>query len=264
MISSHHENTLLPLFNQLANGVPVDFSSFSVKSESVVYAMQDGLQDPGTPAKKKNVVVIPIQGVIMKYDYCGDMGMKTFASILDDLKADERVGAVVIAMDSGGGQASYLDTVCQKMREFAAEKPILVSVSGYCASAAYYISAPATGIYCNSELDMVGSIGTMCRLYKKNENSRSEYTTEAVYATKSTMKNHSYREFENGNPKPLQEEMDVLNDRFHSDMIESRPAIVPEALNGQHVYAPDAKKLGLIDGIMSFEEVIQLAMSLIK
>lgn len=265
MISSHHENTLLPMFSQLANGSTVDFSAFSVKSEPVLYT--DGTEDtnnPGTVAMSKNVVVIPIKGVIMKYDYCGDMGMQTFGKILDDLKDDERVGAVVIDMDSGGGQASYLDTVCEKMQALRDVKPVFVSVSGYCCSAAYYISAPATGIYCTSDLDMVGSIGTMCRLLKKNENSTAEYVTETFYASKSTMKNNAFRSAQDGDTKPLVQELDVLNDRFHNDMLSARPKISLDALNGQHVYAPMAMDLGLIDGMKSLQEVIEYAMSLIK
>lgn len=258
MLHANEAEGLRPLFNSLISGEQVDLSMHAVVSSMTAYSSGDQNKT------KKQVLVIPISGVIMKYDYCGDMGMMTFESILKQCKDDDNIGAVVLDIDSGGGQATYLDHVATAMRELRDVKPVLVHVHGLCASAAYYIASQATKIYVSSMLDEVGSIGTMCGLTRNNENSTAQYTVEYFYASASVNKNEAYRDAQNGKPDKMIENLDKYNNEFLSNVKTGRPTISPEALTGVCVYADRAMELNLIDGIKRLDQVIAEAFSLIK
>ncbi len=258
MLHAAEADGLQPLFNTLIRGEKVDLSQHAVVASMTAYNSSDQNKT------KKQVLVIPISGVIMKYDYCGDMGMMSFESILKDLKNDDNVGAVVLDIDSGGGQATYLDHVATAMRELRDVKPVLVHVHGMCASAAYYIASQATKIYVSSMLDEVGSIGTMCGLQRNNENSTAQYTVEYFYASASVNKNEAYRDAQNGKPEKMIQNLDKYNVEFMANVKIGRPQISDEALSGVCVYADRALELNLIDGIKRIDEVITEAFSLIK
>lgn len=257
MLADSSVQGLLPLFNSLMRGEKVDFSMHSVHSDMTAF------EDANIKTDKK-VLVIPIHGVIMKYDYCGDMGMVSFESILHQLKKDDSIGAIVLDIDSGGGQATYLDHVALAMRELRDVKPVLVHVSGMCASAAYYIASQATKIYSSSILDEVGSIGTMCTLNKKNPNSSEGYEAVQFYASASVNKNIEYREAVEGNPTKLIASLDKYNAEFLANVQLGRPDLDPEAFTGVCVYSDQAIQMNLIDGIKRLDDVIKEAFSLIQ
>lgn len=258
MLSESEAQTMLPIINQLIAGGNVDLSGYSISNQAYGYT------NPEKPESKR-VVVIPVIGTIMKYDYCGDMGMISFERILDDLRMDDSIGAVVLDIDSGGGQATYLDHVATAMRALRDTKPVLTHFSSICASAAYYIASQSTKIYASSPTDRVGSAGTMFGLRKPNENTRGEYVLESIYATKSTAKNHAYEEALKGNTDPIQKDLlDPINEAFHNDLQLGRPQLDQSVLDGRDVMASEGIKLGLIDGIKRLDKVISEAFTLIQ
>lgn len=243
------------MVNAYLNHQAVDFKSLAVKS--AVHGYED-------PRQEKKVLVIPVQGVIMKYDYCGDMGMVTFERILNAARRDPSVGAIVFDVDSGGGQATYMDHVAKLIRDIRSEKPVLTHISGVCASAAYYFAAQSTKIYASSTLDHVGSIGTMCSLLKPNENSTDAYVQVDFYATKSTNKNKDYTDALDNKKEALTANLDKYNEEFHANVRAGRPNLDESCYTGICVLADEAEKLGLIDGIKRLDEVVAEAFTLIN
>jgi protease IV len=255
MLSPKEAQSLLPTVQSFLKNQTVDMTSIAVKSAVRGYH-QDNQPD-------QKVLVIPIIGVIMKYDYCGDMGMTSLERLLNQTRNDSSIGAIVFDIDSGGGQATYMDHIAKLIRDIRSEKPILIHFSNLCCSAAYYLAAQATAIYASSVLDEVGSIGTMCGLYKPNENSTDAYVLENFYATKSTEKNKDYRDAINGDPKALTAGLDRYNQEFHANVRLGRPNLDESCYGGISVFAEEGIKLGLIDGIKRLDEVIDEAFSLI-
>jgi protease-4 len=257
MVSETEAVALQPVITSFLNGNNVDLSIYTTKQRIHGYKSAGGSQE-------QRVVVIEIYGMILKYDYCGDMGMKSFESILNQLKSDPTVGAVVLDIDSGGGEATHMPHVAEAMRQLRNEKPVLVHFSGVCASAAYYIASQATKIYASAPTDRVGSIGTMWGFHKPNENSRAEYQLVSVYATKSTDKNGAYRAALDGDTEPIKEKLlDPFNKQFHQDILLGRPQVDESVFGGADVMADEGIKLNLIDGIKRLEDVIEEAFNLI-
>lgn len=259
MLSETEANSMLPIVNRYLRGESVDLSIFV--SKEVVYGFKS--DDKTNP---KSVAVIPIKNVIVKYDYCGNMGMLSFENILKQFLNDSTIGAVVLDMDSGGGEASYMHNVAQTLQSFRAAKPILGYFSGVCGSACYYIGSQTTKLYASSPTDLVGSIGTMVNLKRPNpENKTAEYITESIYATKSTAKNQEFEQALKGNPETLIKNLlDPFNEQFMNDVLIGRPAINKDALDGRAINSSKAIDLYMIDGIKNFESVIEEAFSLIQ
>lgn len=82
----------------------------------------------------------------------------TVCSDLKDLMDDDDVKAVVIRVNSGGGDAFASEQIWHQVMEFKKKKPVVVSMGGYAASGAYYMSAPASWIVAQPTT-LTGSIG---------------------------------------------------------------------------------------------------------
>ena len=74
------------------------------------------------------------------------------------MRADEKVKAVVLRVNSPGGSALASDVIWREMELLKAEKPVIVSMGSYAASGGYYISCPADVIVAD-KLTLTGSIG---------------------------------------------------------------------------------------------------------
>ncbi len=86
---------------------------------------------------------------IVSSTVCGD---------LKDLMDDDDVKAVVIRVNSGGGDAFASEQIWHQVMELKKKKPVVVSMGGYAASGAYYMSAPASWIVAQPTT-LTGSIG---------------------------------------------------------------------------------------------------------
>jgi protease-4 len=81
---------------------------------------------------------------------------------LDKAAEDHRVKAVILKVDSPGGEVLASDEIANALERFQEEsdKPIVVSMGSLAASGGYYVSAPCRWIVAN-ELTITGSIGVI-------------------------------------------------------------------------------------------------------
>ena len=123
------------------------------------------LEDNDSPNK---IAVVPVEGVIAsELLEHGDYGMVEY--IRDQLKnaaQDDRVKAVVLKVNSPGGEVLAADEISNALAKFQKEsgKPIVVSMASLAASGGYYVSAPCRWIVAN-ELTITGSIGVIMHTY---------------------------------------------------------------------------------------------------
>lgn len=76
------------------------------------------------------------------------------------LKKDKRVAAVVVRIDSPGGDALASDLMWREVRQLAAEKPVVASMGDVAASGGYYLAMGAPTVVCEP-LTITGSIGVI-------------------------------------------------------------------------------------------------------
>lgn len=88
----------------------------------------------------------------------GEIGGDKFSRELRKLRLDDRVKAVVLRVNSGGGSGLASEIIWREVSLLKAVKPIIVSMGDYAASGGYYISAAADSIFAD-QTTLTGSIG---------------------------------------------------------------------------------------------------------
>jgi protease-4 len=80
---------------------------------------------------------------------------------------DEKVGAVILKVDSPGGEVLPSDDISRAIADFQTKghgKPVVCSMGSLAASGGYYVSAPCRWIVAN-EMTITGSIGVIMSTY---------------------------------------------------------------------------------------------------
>ncbi len=88
------------------------------------------------------------------------LGSSTMQRILSKIEKDKSVKAVVIRVNSPGGDALASEIIWNAIRRLKRKKPVIVSMGGVAASGGYYISCPADYIFADYTT-ITGSIGIL-------------------------------------------------------------------------------------------------------
>jgi len=120
------------------------------------------LEDNGAHYNK--IAVITVDGIITSHtsDQAGNGMVDVIKAQLDRAADDSRVKAVILKVDSPGGEVMASDEINQAISKFQidSKKPVVCSMGSLAASGGYYISAPCRWIVAN-ELTITGSIGVI-------------------------------------------------------------------------------------------------------
>ena len=111
---------------------------------------------PNLKAKDK-IAVIYADGEITMAANEG-LSAKKFYPIIRDLRQDSSVKAVVLRVNSPGGDAQAAEILNKELQLLRAEKPVIVSMGEYAASGGYWISANSEKIFADNTT-ITGSIG---------------------------------------------------------------------------------------------------------
>ena len=165
-------------------------------------------------------------------------------------------------MDSPGGQVTGTDLLADAIKN--STTPIVAYIEGMAASAAYWIISGASKIIASSDLDRIGSIGTMLMVEDLQPSMEAlGVKFHEVYATLSVDKNKDINEVLDGNYEPYQKNvLDVINSKFLTSVKTNRPAVDDSTLTGKIYFAPQAIALGLIDEIGSLDYAISISSDL--
>jgi protease IV len=120
------------------------------------------------------IAVVTVDGIISDsaLDQAGNSMVDVLKAQLDRAKDDARVKAVILKVDSPGGEVMASDEINKAIADFQLDKPaeagkpakrgkpVICSMGSLAASGGYYISAPSRWIVAN-ELTITGSIGVI-------------------------------------------------------------------------------------------------------
>jgi protease IV len=107
----------------------------------------------------EKIAVVPIEGIISGEPT--DNGYSLVTVVKEQLKLageDSKVKAVILKVDSPGGEVLASDEIANAVRK--CRKPVIVSMGSLAASGGYYVSVPSKWIVAN-ELTITGSIGVI-------------------------------------------------------------------------------------------------------
>jgi protease IV len=117
---------------------------------------------------KHKIALLDVSGLISSeaWDRSGINLVELIADQLRLAADDDAVKAVVLRVDSPGGEVLASDEIYRAISDFQKDckKPVVASMGGLAASGGYYVSAPCQWIVAN-ELTITGSIGVIMHSY---------------------------------------------------------------------------------------------------
>lgn len=214
------------------------------------------LQNTRKVAMRGDVAVIPLTGPVFRYanlftEISGATSLDVLAKDFTTALEDPNVAAVVLNIDSPGGQATGIAEFAQMVR--AAAKPVVAYVGDTAASAAYWI-ASAAGQIVMSKTAEVGSIGAVVAI----DQGRAKSGVVEIVSSQSPKKRVDIATDEGR--AVIQARIDNLAQVFVEDVAAYRSVSADDVLakfgQGDMRIAADAVRLGMADRIGTLEEVI--------
>lgn len=228
---------------------PLILSAFD-PSQASVYELPayDNGVDVLNEVEADSTVIIPIQGSLMKHDYCGDFGMMSLAQLVTQAAENQNVKSIVLHIESPGGSADGSLDLAMAVAYAASKKQTVAYIDGIGASAAYRVAAASSYIIAKPQ-SIIGSIGTMWAI-RNNDQQLENLGIKEIVATAdgSPDKNKDYFEAKAGNLTLIKEStLNPLNDAFIAEVKNFRKDVSADALTGKVFDSAKAKQLGLID-----------------
>lgn len=113
------------------------------------------------------IAVIPVHGVIMYGEnQNGIVTPDLFSAMMDKAEKDSNVKAVIISIDSPGGEVNAADAIYKRILAFRKKKnvPVIALMRTIAASGGYYVAAGCDKIIAG-EMTLTGSIGVIISSY---------------------------------------------------------------------------------------------------
>jgi signal peptide peptidase SppA len=211
------------------------------------------------------VAVIPIEGPIAKRmnlftQVSGGSSTELIERDFDNALVDSGVKAIVLKIDSPGGQVDGIQELSKLIYENRGKKPIAAFTNGTMASAAYWIGSAAEKIFISSDTVQIGSIGvaTTHSDISRSEDMRGIKTTE-IYAGKYKRIASEYRPLTAEGKAYIQDIVDYLYTTFVNDIARNRGISTEDVLkmaDGKLFIGRQAIYIGLVDGVSTLPLLI--------
>lgn len=221
---------------------------------AVYYAEGDIVQDP------KAATMFGNNNYIASRKVCKD---------LEDLMNDDNVKAVVVRINSGGGDAYASEQMWHQMSELRKVKPVVVSMGDYAASGAYYMSAPASWIVAQPNT-LTGSIGIFAVIPDLSGLVTTKLSVrfdEVKTNRNSTFGNLMARPFNAEEKAMLQASVNRGYSLFRQRVAEGRRLpveSVEKIAQGRVWLATDALNIKLVDQLGGIDDAVKKAAQLAK
>jgi protease-4 len=239
------------------------------------------------------VAVITLDGIITshQFDGAGNNMVDIIQAQLDRAKNDKRVKAVILKMDSPGGEVLASDEIYKAIRDFETDepaadghparrgKPVICSMGSLAASGGYYISSGCRWIVANP-LTITGSIGVIMHGYSYRG------LMDKVGVAPMTFKSGKFKDMLSGDREPSEispEEksmvQDLINETFQrfKDVVQDGRTMAHDLnknegrqladnwqdyADGRVLSGKQALELGLVDQLGDFDDTVDRALEI--
>jgi signal peptide peptidase SppA len=209
------------------------------------------------------VAVVSVEGSLVQKtgNLDPDSGMQGYDGIRGKMEAalaDPAVKGILLNVDSPGGEVSGAFDMADFIRSANAQKPVWSYAGDTMASAAYLLGSQAQKVYA-SQTASVGSIGVLVAHADHSKQLADEgVKITLIHSGKHKVDGSPYSALADDVKAQIQGEIDTLRDKFAGAAAAGRNKSKDQRLATEaRVYpAAAAQQLGLVDGVMSFDEVI--------
>lgn len=229
------------------------------------------LEFKGDRGSKGKIVRLDLEGLIASgaaEDWFGGGGLdlESLQRALRQATDDKSVKAIVLRVDSPGGEVTASDTLYRAVKAAAAKVPVVVYMDSLAASGGYYVSCGATKIVA-AETTLTGSIGVIIQSLNYSGTFGKiglETMTFASGAFKDTLS--GARAMRDDEKAYVQGLVTQMYDRFLGIVSEARkisPADLKNGIaDGRIFTGAEALKVNLVDATGRLEDAYALAREL--
>lgn len=206
----------------------------------------------------EGVMEIPITGPLFRYANLFTLisGATSYERITNDIQsalANDDIGAIILNIDSPGGEVNGCSELAQLIFNARGTKPIIAYASGDCASGAYWIASACDHIVAG-DTSSLGSIGVVAMIGAKD---KEEKTLEFV----SSQSPHKRLDLDvDADQQRLQQRVDDLAQIFIDNVAQHRgvsaKTVQSEFGQGAVLIGKQAVQVGLADELGTLDSVL--------
>ena len=257
-----YDDQLKKMIAKKLNGVKEnDIPFVSVKE----YAKSVTLR--GTGAGK--IAVVYADGdIVMGKGVKGSIASDDFRMLLQKIRADESIDALVLRVNSPGGSALASDIIWRELELIKGKIPVIVSMGDVAASGGYYIACGADSIYADANT-ITGSIGvfTVIPNISGFMNNKLGISFDGVKTAPYADAPSATRPLNTMEQKMLQSGVDSIYHTFKSRVAKGRKKsmdYVDSIAQGRVWLGSDAINVGLVDRIGTLNDALASAAKMAK
>ena len=223
---------------------------------------------PGPPSGK--VAVIPIHGTLVRRTSGieAESGLASYTGIaeqLDAAMASPEIAAILLDIDSPGGESGGVFDLADRIRAASQVKPVWAVANDMAFSAAYALASAATRVFV-ARTGGVGSIGVIAMHVDQSvKDAQDGVRYTAVFAGERKNDLNPHEPISNEAHAVLKAEVDRIYDLFVETVARHRglDADAVRATEAGLFFGPDAVATGLADAVGSLDDALtQLTQSL--
>lgn len=253
------------VFRSHADGAPVQVDGTQPPVPMAVAYQAARFADKPYVVTEDGIGVLPITGSLVHRGGFMDAlsGMQSYQSLekkATAMAADPDVKAILMELDTPGGQAAGVFDLAKRMKEAcaAAGKPLWAAVNETAMSAGYALAAVADRVTM-AKTGSVGSIGVIAlHVDQSKKNAKDGYTYTAVHAGAKKTLGSPHAPLTDEAKSEIQARVDEMYDHFINHVAQMR-GLDPDAVRAQEAgtfSGQAAVEAGLVDQVMSFNETL--------
>ena len=209
------------------------------------------------------IAIIYADGQIQDGNALTDISGDRFASIIETVRKDSTVKAVVLRVNSPGGSVVASEKIKTELDLLGDDKLLVASYGDYAASGGYWISNNAEKIYC-SPTTITGSIGVfgMVPEFSGLIEDIAHIGVEAVSSNRHADMYSLTRPFTEEETAYVQRSIESIYTKFIGIVADGRsmtPQQVDEIAQGRVWAGSDALEIGLVDEMGTLEDALHYA-----
>jgi protease-4 len=214
---------------------------------------------------KDRIAVVYAEGTIIDGKGAeGSIGDEKYNKIFQKIRKDDKIKAVVLRVNSGGGSAMASENMWRELMLLKESgKPVIVSMGSYAASGGYYIAAPADSIFAEPNT-LTGSIGVFMMLpnAQKLFNQHMGINFDSVKTASMAVSMSPFFEMSAAERNILQSRTNAMYGTFLQRVADGRgmdTSAVHQIAQGRVWTGSHALEIGLVDKLGDLEDAIQSA-----
>lgn len=244
---------------RISNVQDISFLSFNE------YATAVAIRGTG---EGKIAVIYADGDIVMGKGQNNSIASDDYRSLIQRVRNDKSIDAVVLRVNSPGGSALASDIIWRELELLKKEKPVVVSMGDYAASGGYYISCNADLIYSDANT-ITGSIGVFSVIPNLSNFMKNKLgiTFDRVNTSTYADAPSSTRALNATEQKFIQAGVDSIYNTFKNRVAKGRNKSVEyidSIAQGRVWIGADAIKVGLVDRIGTLNDAIASAAKMAK